>query len=54
MKQMFIQLTQEFYQFELIDFKVKLMLHNNYIDIENLITFNIFNDFIFYEKISNK
>ncbi len=42
MKQIFIQLTQEFYQFGLIDSKVKLILHNNYIDIEDLTTFNIF------------
>lgn len=35
MKQIFIQLTQEFYQFGLIDSKVKLILHNNYIDIED-------------------
>ena len=41
MKQIFIQLTQEFYQFGLIDSKVKLILHNNYIDIEDLTTFNV-------------
>lgn len=51
MKQIFIQLTQEFYQFGLIDSKVKLMLHNNYIDIEDLTTLNISYSFILYKKI---
>lgn len=44
-KRIFIELTQEFYQFGLIDSKVKLMLHNDYIDIENLTTFNISDGF---------
>lgn len=35
MKQIFIQLIRQFYQIQLINSKVKLMLHNNYIDIEN-------------------
>ena len=50
-KWIFIGLTQEFYQFGLIDSKVKLMLHNDYIDIEDLTTFNISDGFILYEKI---
>jgi hypothetical protein len=50
-KRIFIELTQEFYQFGLINSKVKLMLHNNYIDIEDLNTFNISDGFILYEKI---
>jgi hypothetical protein len=54
MKQIFIELIQQFYQIRLINSKVKLMLHNNYIDIENLTTFNISDGFILYEKISNK
>lgn len=53
-KRIFIELTQEFYQFGLIDSKVKLMLHNDYIDIENLTTFNISDGFILYEKIVSK
>jgi len=51
MKQIFIELIREFYQIRLINSKVKLMLHNNYIDIENLTTFNISDGFILYEKI---
>ena len=54
MKQIFIELIRQFYQIRLINSKVKLMLHNNYIDIENLTTFNISDGFILYEKISNK
>lgn len=54
MKQLFIQLTQEFYQFGLIDSKVKLILHNNYINIEDLTTFNSSDSFILYEKILSK
>jgi hypothetical protein len=54
MKQIFIESIQEFYQFGLIDSKVKLMLHNDYIDIENLTTFNISDGFILYEKIVSK
>ena len=50
-KRIFIEFTQEFYQFRLIDSKVKLMLHNDYIDIEDLTTFNISDGFILYEKI---
>ncbi|CAN0433531.1 unnamed protein product [Ectocarpus fasciculatus] len=53
-KRIFIELTQEFYQFGLIDSKVKLMLHNYYINIENLTTFNISDGFILYEKIVSK
>ncbi len=53
-KRIFIELTQEFYQFGLIDSKVKLMLHNDYIDIENLTTFNISDGFILHEKIVSK
>jgi len=53
-KQIFIELTQEFYQFGLINSKVKLMLHNNSIDIEDLTTFNISHGFILYEKIVSK
>ena len=51
---LFIELIRQFYQIRLINSKVKLMLHNNYIDIENLTTFNISDGFILYEKISNK
>ena len=54
MKQIFIELISQFYQIRLINSKVKLMLHNNYIDIDNLTTFNISDGFILYEKISNK
>lgn len=54
MKQIFIELTQEFYQFGLIQSKVKLMLHSNYINIEDLTTFNISDGFILYEKIVSK
>ena len=54
MKQIFIELIRQFFQIRLINSKVKLMLHNNYIDIEDLTTFNISDGFILYEKISNK
>lgn len=56
MKQIFIELIREFYQIGLINFKVKLILHNNYnyLDIENLTTFNISDGFILYEKIYSK
>jgi hypothetical protein len=54
MKQIFIQLIQEFYQFELIQPKVKLMSHNYYLDIQDLNTFNISDGFILYEKIVSK
>ena len=50
-KRIFIQLTQEFYQFGLINSKIKLMSHNYYLDIEDLNTFNISDGFILYEKI---
>jgi hypothetical protein len=53
-KRIFIELTQEFYRFRLIQPKVKLMLHSNYIDIEDLTTFNISDGFILYEKIVSK
>ena len=53
-KRIFIELIQEFYQFGLIDSKVKLMLHNDYRDIEDLTTFNISDGFILYEKIVSK
>ena len=53
-KRIFIELTQQFYQFGLIQPKVKLMLHSNYIDIEDLTTFNISDGFILYEKILSK
>ena len=33
MKQIFIELIQQFYQIRLINSKVKLMLHNNYNDL---------------------
>ena len=39
-KRIFIELTQKFYQFGLIQPKVKIILLNNYVDIENLTTFN--------------
>ena len=45
------ELTQEFYQFGLINSKIKLMSHNYYLDIEDLNTFNISDGFILYEKI---
>ena len=54
MKQIFIQLIRQFYQIQLINSKVKLMLHNNYIDIQSLTTFNISNGFVLYEKVYNK
>jgi len=54
MKQIFIELIRQFYQIRLINSKVKLILHNNYTDIENFTTFNISDTFIFYEKISNR
>lgn len=53
-KRIFIQLTQQFYQFGLIDSKVKLMLHNSYLDIQELTTSNISDGFILYEKIVSK
>ena len=53
MKQIFIELIRQFYQIRLINSKVKLMLHDNYIDITQLTTFNISHGFILYEKISN-
>ena len=53
-KQIFIELIHQFYQIRLINSKVKLMPHNNYIDIENLNTSNISDGFILYEKIPNK
>jgi hypothetical protein len=48
------EFIRQFYQIRLINSKVKLILPNNYIDIENLTTFNISDGFILYEKISNK
>ena len=54
MKQIFIQLIQEFYQFRLIQSKVKLMSHNYYVDIQDLTTYNISDGFILYEKIVSK
>jgi hypothetical protein len=54
MKQIFIELIQELYQFGLIQPKVKLMSHNYYLDIEDLTTFNISDGFILYEKIVSK
>lgn len=54
MKQIFIELIRKFYQIGFINSKVKLMLHNNYLDIQNLTTFDIFDGFILYEKISSK
>ena len=53
-KRIFIELTQEFYQFGLIESKVKLMFHNDSLDIEDLTTFNISYGFILYEKIVSK
>ena len=53
-KRIFIELTQKFYKFGLIESKVKLMLHNHYVDIEDLTTFNISEGFILYEKIVSK
>jgi len=49
-----------FYEFrnyinkEQLEPKVKLMLRNNYVTITDLITFNISEDFILYEKIIRK
>jgi hypothetical protein len=54
MKQIFIKLIRQFYQIRLINSKVKLMLHHNSIDIEDLTTFNISDGFILYEKMYNK
>ena len=54
MKQIFIELIQEFYQFGLIQPKSKRMLDNYYLDIQNLTTFNISDGFILYEKILSK
>jgi hypothetical protein len=54
MKQIFIESIQEFYQFGLIQPKVKLMSHNYYLDIQDLNTFNISDGFILYEKIVSK
>ena len=54
MKQIFIELIQEFYQFGLIQPKVKLMSHNYYLDIQDLNTFNISDGFVLYEKIVSK
>lgn len=54
MKQIFIELIRQFYQIGLINSKVKLIFHNNYLDIQNLTTFNISDGFILYEKIFSK
>ena len=54
MKQIFIELIQEFYQFGLIQPKVKLMSDNHYLDIQDLNTFNISDTFVLYEKIVSK
>jgi hypothetical protein len=54
MKQIFIELIRKFYQFVLVNSKIKLILYSNYIDIENLTTFNIAEGFILYEKIYSK
>ena len=54
MKQIFIELIQQLYQFGLIQPKVKLMSHNYYLDIQDLNTFNISDGFILYEKIVSK
>ena len=54
MKQIFIELIKQLYQIRLINSKVKLMLHSNYIDIQDLTTFNISDGFILYERIVNK
>ena len=51
MKQIFIELIRQFYQFRLIDSKIKLMLHNSYLNIKALITSNISDGFIIYETI---
>ena len=53
-KRIFIQLIQKLYPFGLIESKVKLMLHNDYVDIKDLTTFNISDGFILYEKIVSK
>ena len=53
-KRIFIQLTQQFYQFGLINSKVKLMFHNSYLDIQALTTYNISDGFILSEKILSK
>jgi len=53
-KGIFIELIQQFYQFGLIESKVKLMFHNDSLDIEDLTTFNISYGFILYEKIVSK
>jgi len=54
MKQIFIELIQQFYQFGLIQPKVKLISHNYYVDIKDLTTLSISDGFILYEKIVNK
>ena len=54
MKQIFIESIQQFYQFGLIQPKVKLMSHNYYLNIQDLNTFNISDGFILYEKIVSK
>ena len=53
-KRIFIELIHKFYQFELIESKVKLLLHHDYVDIEDLTTFNISEGFTLYEKIVSK
>ena len=50
----FLELIQEFYQFGLIQLKVKLISHNYCLDIQDLNTFNIFDDFVLYAKIVSK
>jgi hypothetical protein len=54
LKRIFIQLIQEFYQFGLLQPKVKLMSHNYYPDIQDLTTFSSSDGFILYEKIVSK
>lgn len=54
MKRIFIQLVQELNQFDLIESKVKLMLHGSDVEVQNLTTSNISEGFTIYEKIITK
>jgi hypothetical protein len=54
MKQIVIELIRQFYKILSINSKVKLILRNNYIDIEDLTNFDISDSFNLYKKISNK
>lgn len=54
MKRIFIQLVQEFNQFDLIESNVKLMLQGSDVEVQNLTTYNISEGFTIYEKIITK